>query len=287
MHINRSLFAVLGALAVGAGSLAGCAMSANGDAGAHIGHGKVSRSYELSKADHASPFDTTDDLSDPAFVPQPSPLLPGRASTGATGTTTAAALSTTRGTTFDFTYYVVSMRPARDPNETAIYDCDGAFLTNASNAWLDDATTQGTARFTGDDGVAHTINTGSGCWVTLPYSARWGLGVENQATGQPYSLRPFRSIAVDPDELTVGAWYYVKELDGVTMPSPAAGVVHDGCVRAVDVGPAINGRHIDFFSGYLSAYNALSKGSSTLGGKEQITLYGGADKCALHISRGY
>ena len=97
----------------------------------------------------------------------------------------------------------------------------------------------------------------------------------------------FRSIAVDPSVLKLGKWYYIKELDGVTMPSPASGLLHDGCVRAMDVGGAINGKHIDFFVGYYSAYQSLIDGTSTMGGRESITLYDGASKCQLHISRGY
>ena len=109
----------------------------------------------------------------------------------------------------------------------------------------------------------------------------------NPATNNSFQLRPFRSIAVDRNVLTIGKWYYIKELDGARMPYPASTMVHDGCVRAVDVGPAIQGRHIDFFSAYYSAYVSLIQGSTTMGGKEQISLYSGTYKCATHIERGY
>ncbi|GAC1351655.1 MAG: hypothetical protein NVSMB1_06750 [Polyangiales bacterium] len=201
--------------------------------------------------------------------------------------TTRAALSTSSPTAFDLTYYVVSHRPLNDPAELTITDCNGNFLTDASAAWIDDAVMQGTARYRGSDGAMHTINTGNGCWISLPFAQRWGLGVQNPATGNEFNLRPFRSIAVDRSELTIGNWYYIQELDGVTMPSPAAGMVHDGCVRAVDVGPAINGRHIDFFAGYLAAYQSLINGTSTLGGKTSVSLYDGGTHCAAHIANGY
>jgi 3D (Asp-Asp-Asp) domain-containing protein len=198
------------------------------------------------------------------------------------------ALSTSTGTTFDLTYYVISLRPVGDPNEVTIRDCAGNFLTYASRKWRDDAIMQGTARYKTSSGESRTINAGSGCWVRITdYDQRWGLGVWNTAANEPFALRPFRSIAVDRNVLTVGKWYYIKELDGVQMPYPASTMVHDGCVRAVDVGPAIIGRHIDFFSGYYSAYESLIQGSSTMGGKEQISLYSGTYKCALHIERGY
>jgi hypothetical protein len=69
--------------------------------------------------------------------------------------------------------------------------------------------------------------------------------------------------------------------------SPASGLVHDGCVRAMDVGPAINGKHIDVFVGDDSAYQASIDGSTTMCGLESVTVYDGAATCQLHIQRGY
>src|SRR5436309_1654717 len=89
---------------------AGCAGTTLGgaDEGPAPGHGTASRSYALDSGDHSNPFDTTDDPSDPAFVPQPKPLKPWA---GGDVGKTAAALSTTTGTTFQLTYYDVSLRP--------------------------------------------------------------------------------------------------------------------------------------------------------------------------------
>ncbi len=248
------------------------------------GHGNASMpGQDLTDGDKTNPYDSTDDPSDPSYTPTPSPLVASADEVAAR----ADALSTTTPTTFDLTYYVISLRPSTDSNEVTIRDCSGNFLTYASRAWRDDAVMQGTARFKTSSGETKTINAGPGCWITLSYAQRWGLGVTNPATNNSFNLRPFRSIAVDRNVLTVGKWYYIKELDGVQMPYPASSMIHDGCVRAVDVGPAIQGRHIDFFSGYYSAYERLIKGSSTMGGKEQISLYSGTTKCALHIERGY
>lgn len=266
----------------------GSSTSSEGDAlEVHPGHGVKSIAEspaQVSNGDRTNPYDTTDDPTDPTFVPQPSQLK----SYPKTDVAQAQApLSTTSGTSFQLTYYVVSLRPANDPNEVTIKDCNGNFLTNASRAWRDDAVMQGTARYQDSSGTMQTINAGQGCWVKLSYAQRWGLGVENPATGNDFELRVFRSIAVDRSVLTIGKWYYIKELDGVQMPTPASTLVHDGCVRAVDIGPAIQGRHIDFFSGYLSAYQSLINGNSTMGGKESVTMYDGADKCAVHVARGY
>ncbi len=268
--------------------LAGCGGAAAVDSESEEtrpGHGNASMpDQDLTQGDRTNAFDTTDDPSDPEFVPEASTL---KESTGEEVSTSTEALSTTSGTTYELTYYVVSTRPAGDPNQVTIRDCNGKFLTYASRAWRDDALMQGTARYNDSSGTTHTINDGNGCWIELPYSQRWGLGVTNPATGNSFELRPFRSIAVDRDTLTVGRWYWIKELAGVKMPSPASTLVHDGCVRAVDVGPAIQGRHIDWFVGYYSAYTSLIRGSSTMGGKESISLYSGTVKCALHIERGY
>jgi 3D (Asp-Asp-Asp) domain-containing protein len=268
-------------LAVGAGC-AGATVGGD-EAELHPGHGMASRSWDLDSGDHTNPYDTTDDPSDPSFVPQPQPLKPWAGGVGRS----AEALSTTTGTTFALTYYDVSLRPSGDASETTLRDCDGNFLTKASYTWRDDAVMQGTARFHDASGSLVTINDGGGCWVKLSYAQRWGLGVENPATGNAFELRVFRSIAVDPSVMTIGKWYYIKQLDGVVMPSPASGLLHDGCVRAMDVGPAIVGKHIDFFVGYYSAYQSLINGSSTMGGRESVTVYDGAAKCGLHISRGY
>jgi 3D (Asp-Asp-Asp) domain-containing protein len=286
------LASTIAAAALGLGCLGNASEStdrasdetAGGEIAVRPGHGNASMpGQDLSKGDKTNAFDSTDDPSDPDFTPTKSPRI---ASDGEVAQS-EEALSTSYGTTFDLTYYVISLRPSTDRNEVTIRDCQGNFLTYASRAWRDDAVMQGTARFKTSSGVTKTINAGQGCWITLPYEQRWGLGVTNPATNNSFNLRPFRSIAVDRNVLTIGKWYYIKELDGVQMPYPASTMVHDGCVRAVDVGPAIQGRHIDFFSGYYSAYEKLIQGTSTMGGKEQISLYSGTYKCATHIERGY
>src|SRR2546423_770745 len=76
-------------------------------------------------------------------------------------------------------------------------------------------------------------------------------------------LRFSRATAAARGVLTRGKGYYTRGLAGGVFPPPAGGLVHDGCVRAMDVGPAIIGRHIDFFVGYYSAYTNLINGSTT------------------------
>ena len=281
---SRVMTLASAALLAVTGAACAAAPASAGHAGVRPGHGSASRpELDPTSGDHTNAFDSTDDPSDPAFVPVASRLLPSKGDVAVT----REALSTTSGTSFQLTYYDISKRPDGDSEETTLVDCDGNWLTNASQSWSDDATMQGTARFTDSSGATVTINDGGGCWVKLPYAQRWGLGVQNPATGNEFNLRPFRSIAVDPGVLTMGKWYYVKELDGASMPDPSVGMRHDGCVRAMDVGPAINGRHIDFFVGYFDAYTTLANGNTSLGGRDKVTIYDGAAKCATHISRGY
>jgi 3D (Asp-Asp-Asp) domain-containing protein len=57
-------------------------------------------------------------------------------------------------------------------------------------------------------------------------------------------LIPFKSVAVDPRAIRLGETLYLPELDGIPLPD---GSIHDGCVRADDVGGAIKKRKMDFF----------------------------------------
>ncbi len=197
------------------------------------------------------------------------------------------ALSTSYGTTFDLTYYWVANRPSGDPNQVTLRDCGGNFLTYASYAWRDAVRMEMTGRFKKSDGTVVTFNDANGCWKKMSSYYDWGMGVPSPVTGKSYKLRPFRSIAVDKSVLSIGKWYYIKQLDGVQMPSPRSTTIHDGCVRAVDQGYGIWGRHIDFFVGLKSAYGKLVNGSSTMGGRSTITVYDGSAKCGIHIARGY
>jgi 3D (Asp-Asp-Asp) domain-containing protein len=77
------------------------------------------------------------------------------------------------------------------------------------------------------------------CFKTVdPTEHPLGAGVQNRR------LEPFRSIAVDPRYIPIGATVYVPELVGVQMPD---GTAHDGCLRADDMGGAIRQHKLDFF----------------------------------------
>jgi len=170
--------------------------------------------------------------------------------------TTAVGSEDAPATEVDLTFYWVAVRPAGDPDEVSILDCDGRLLTRASNEFRAEVSMERTARARLDSGELITFNDVGGCYRRIDSKKYpWGIGVDSLA------LQPFRSIAVDPKHFTIGRWYYAKQLDGVMMPAPAP-QRHDGCVRAVDEGSAIRGRHVDFFVGDKRAYGALAGISS-------------------------
>lgn len=61
-----------------------------------------------------------------------------------------------------------------------------------------------------------------------------------------YHLIPFRSIAVDRDEIALGTKLFLREAVGMKLPD---GSVHDGIFYAHDVGGGIQGKRIDLFTG--------------------------------------
>lgn len=69
----------------------------------------------------------------------------------------------------------------------------------------------------------------------------WGRG----AMGKP--IVPLRSIAVDSNVIPLGTPVYIAEYDGV--PRTPGGALHDGCFVAEDRGLAVQGEHVDIFSG--------------------------------------
>lgn len=60
------------------------------------------------------------------------------------------------------------------------------------------------------------------------------------------AILPFVSVAVNQDQYPFGTTLMIPALKGKRMPT---GVVHNGCVRADDVGTMITRNRIDFFAG--------------------------------------
>ena len=136
---------------------------------------------------------------------------------------------------------------ANEPYDTAIYTRAGYYIGSFPSAYIFELKLEGSGilrdgRVLNYDGEC---NYGMGtCFKTLALEQHpLGAGVQ----GRP--LVPFRSIAVDPRFIPIGATVYVPELVGVLLPD---GTRHDGCLRADDMGGAIKEHKIDFF---VESYN--------------------------------
>ena len=64
-----------------------------------------------------------------------------------------------------------------------------------------------------------------------------------------YRLVPFRTVAADRKVFAPGTVFFIPGLVGVNFDNSGASEVHDGYVFFGDVGGAVRGKHIDFFTG--------------------------------------
>lgn len=126
--------------------------------------------------------------------------------------------------------------------DTDIYTRQGFFIGRFPSAFVFELKLEGSGvladgRVLNYDGEC---NYGMGtCFKTLALDEHpLGAGVQGR------KLEPFRSIAVDPRYIPIGATVYVPELVGVLLPD---GTHHDGCLRADDMGGAIKQHKLDFF----------------------------------------
>lgn len=156
----------------------------------------------------------------------------------------------TGGRSVRMTLYYLASQKCPDPGQVGLPRCGGGSIATVSNAFKKSAALQGSAKLC-DGRVVGVRQTKPLCFVVVPDKFPWGM----TASGRPAS--PFRSIAVDPKLFAMGRWYYVPELDGLPLPAPAAGKVHDGCVHADDVGGAVKGDTIDLFVGEHGAVESL------------------------------
>ena len=83
-------------------------------------------------------------------------------------------------------------------------------------------------------------------WLELGPDSPFGLGNHHHIR-----LVPFRSIAADQrgTRLKRGTVLFIPDLRGLTFTLAGQELTHDGYVYVADVGGAIKGSHIDFFSG--------------------------------------
>jgi hypothetical protein len=145
---------------------------------------------------------------------------------------------------FRLTFYWLAYEAeyANENYDTAIYTRDGFFIGRYPSAFVFELKLEGSGilrdgRVINYDGECrYGIGT---CFRALDADEfPLGRGVQNRA------LEPFRSIAVDPRYIPIGAPVYVPEIVGMQLPD---GTLHDGCLRADDQGGAIKFHKMDFF----------------------------------------
>lgn len=141
------------------------------------------------------------------------------------------------------TFYWVAME-AEDgqPRNQVLKDMEGRTLASVSAKFLAGLKMEGTGRFL--DGRVlnfHGRVNGEIRWRWCPPSAPYGYGLEDHV------LKPFRSVAVDPDVVPIPSKIYIPAAVGAKLPD---GSTHDGYFEAIDIGAAIQNKRIDMFTAY-------------------------------------
>lgn len=135
-----------------------------------------------------------------------------------------------------------------------IYTLDGMYLKTATKSFVEELKMEG-AGWLADGRIvnwAGRCRYGEGTCFTILDPKRYPFGMG--AAHRP--LVPWRSVAVDRKLIPIGDTLYVPEFDGMLLPD---GSRHDGCLRADDVGGAINRRKIDFYVTYLENFLWVNK----------------------------
>jgi len=176
---------------------------------------------------------------------------------------------------FQLTYYwVTTEEEFTGTKDTKLYDKSCKLLATVTAKFASSLKLEGTGRLADGtllnwDGACSCPT--SPCYLVADAQHPWGYGVQGRA------LTPFRSFAVDKNEIAYGTKLYVPALDGVTMPgeAPWGAFVHDGCVSADDTGGAIIGKHVDWFVALKSGYQVLDAAL----GLTSITIHEGGARC--------
>lgn len=153
-------------------------------------------------------------------------------------------------------YFLANEEDHEGPQNVPIYTDACTEIARVRQDFHDSVCIEGSGILLDD----RVINYASTCTSSCPQARRCGshsyricysvLDSERYPWGRgagAVALVPDFSIAVDRDFVALGTVIYFEELDGVVPPGETA--PHDGCMRADDVGGAIDGNHFDFFSG--------------------------------------
>jgi 3D (Asp-Asp-Asp) domain-containing protein len=147
------------------------------------------------------------------------------------------------------------------PADAEIRDIYGRTIARVCRAFKKKADLEGSARLSDGRVINFAGRAPDGIRYRVVHGARYGLGAANAeltSRGEPYKLIPYRSVAVDPEQVPLGSVLYIPRARGVALPG---GEEHDGYFLAHDVGGAITSRRIDLFVGTEEdVRNAFTRG---------------------------
>ncbi|MEW6055209.1 MAG: 3D domain-containing protein [Bdellovibrionota bacterium] len=137
-------------------------------------------------------------------------------------------------------YYVVREQDYEHlPKNDVLLAPEGEVLARVSKAFREALDIEGTGRLI-DGRLVNFARLKAGRIRYIVTTSPFGLGVGN------CELRPFRTVAVDPKTIPLGATVRIAETVGMVLPN---GEIHDGIWHAEDRGGAIRGDRIDLFVG--------------------------------------
>ncbi len=177
----------------------------------------------------------------------------------------------------DSSLATVAPAPARPTNVTVFADgCKP--IAEVSREFALQLEIQGTGKLR--DGRVLNVSGRCACDLSPCFKvtqAQWGTG------GNGHALQPFRTVAVDPKMIKLGALLYVPLLEGRQMPgrAPWGGFIHDGCVVADDVGGGIKDKQLDLFVGRKGWFLGMSGSGGSHEWARNVPVFDGSQRCQL------
>ena len=139
-------------------------------------------------------------------------------------------------------YWVALETHDGETKNNRLLDVNGGTLANVSNAFLAKLRMEGTGKLLDGRIINFHARVGDEIrWRICPADAPFGYGL------QEYALKPFHSVAVDPNVVPIPSRIYIPAAKGALLPD---GTMHDGYFEAVDIGDAIQNQRVDVFTSY-------------------------------------
>ncbi|HZT58419.1 MAG TPA: 3D domain-containing protein [Pyrinomonadaceae bacterium] len=201
---------------------------------------------------------------------------------GASQTSAAAPPSYRQLGAFRPTFYrILDESNPEWPNEPAtepLLTPEGRLIARVGPTFKHQLDIEGSARLR-DGRIVNFEEKRNGSWRYLVVrGAPYGIGEDG------YKLIPFRTVAVDPKVIKIGAVLFIPALKGIRLPS---GEVHDGFVFAHDTGQGIDGDRIDVFVGFeVDVDNTLTR-SGRIVNKQPTCVYQVDDVTAARVRRRF